>query len=228
MRLPAPVSEPGEETCEGPVKIIAFDLDGTLVDSVGDIAVGLNCGLADLGLGPIDEELVRTFVGNGAVKLVERALAHHGSDIARAPELLERFRHHYEKDLTARTRPFPGIVEMLPRLRTVARLAVATNKPGAFARPIVEALFPGTFDLVLGPDDVGTLKPDPAILQRIERDLDGRLVAFVGDSAVDVETARRAGVLDVGVLWGLRPDEAGAASRTVSSAGELLDVLSSL
>lgn len=210
------------------MKIFAFDLDGTLIDSVGDIAVGLNAGLADQGLGPIDEELVRTFVGNGALKLVERALAHHGQDAAGAPELLQRFRHHYERDLTSRTRPFPGLVELLPELRARARLAVATNKPGSFARPIVAALFPGTFDLVLGPDDVGSLKPDPGILRRIEAELDGRVVAFVGDSAVDLETARAAGTLDVGVLWGLRPEEARAASRTASNARELADVLRAL
>lgn len=211
-----------------PKPILAFDLDGTLVDSVGDIAVALNAGLAEHGLSALSVDLVRSFVGNGALNLVQRALAHHGRPRDEDSQLLGRFRSHYEKSLTTETRPFDGIAALLEEFKPRAHLAVATNKPGAFARPIVAALFPGVFDLVLGPEDVGTLKPDPAVLRHIEARLEGRMVAFVGDSGVDVETARAADVLDVGVLWGLRPDEARRATRTASHAAELAELLRAL
>jgi phosphoglycolate phosphatase len=212
-------------TPAAPPPIVAFDLDGTLVDSAEDLALALNRGLAELGLEPIDAAIVRTFVGHGATKLVERALGHLGQSLEATPELLGRFRRHYEDTLTGATRPYAGIVEMLAALKPWARLAVATNKPGHLARPLVAALFPATFDLVLGPDDVGTLKPDPAILARIARELGGEVIAFVGDSAVDTETARAAGVLDIGVLWGLRPEEARSATRTARTPGDLAALL---
>lgn len=203
--------------------VLAFDLDGTLVDAVADIAAALNAALAEEGLAPLAVKQVRDAVGNGALKLMERALGHHGLDSAGAPELLLRYRRHYE-GLIAETFAFVGISEMLAALAPLTSLAVATNKPGQFARPIVEALFPGTFALVLGPDDTGTLKPDPRALAHVAETL-GPVVAFVGDSGVDIETARRAGVVDVGVLWGLRPEEAALASHVARSTAELTEIL---
>lgn len=205
--------------------VIAFDLDGTLVDSVGDIAVALNAALVERGLGPIPVDVVRTYVGNGAQKLIERALAFHARPLDETPVLLAGFRAHYEKDLVGLTRPFDGIEDALAAVTPRARLAVATNKPGAFARPIVDKLFPGVFDLVLGPDDVGSLKPDPGILVRIGQELGGEVAAFVGDSGVDVETARNARVPMVGVLWGLRPEEVRASTHLVEDPRQLGPVL---
>jgi phosphoglycolate phosphatase len=129
---------------------------------------------------------------------------------------------HYEGDLANETRPFPGVVEALDALRATGLvLAVATNKPGAFARPLVEALLPGRFAVVLGPDDAGALKPDPRLLRVVEERCGGRVGCYVGDSAVDVDCARAAGVPSIGVTWGLRPDEARQADVVVDDSAAL-------
>ncbi len=209
--------------------IVAFDLDGTLVDSVGDIARALNGALAELDLAPVDVDVVRGFVGNGSRMLMQRAL-HSRTGRAPAPaavdDALARFRAHYERALVGETRPFEGIPAALAALKDRALLAVATNKPAAFARPIVEALMPGVFSLVVGPEDAGgALKPDPAMLRHIERTLEGELAAFVGDSGVDVATAKNAGVPVIGVAWGLRPDELAGADAVAPEPAALPSVL---
>ena len=188
--------------------MIAFDLDGTLVDSVGDIATALNGALADTGLAPLPVEVVRSYVGNGARMLVTRALAGRPGDFEGAvDDVLALFRTRYDQGLIEQTVAFEGIGAVLQELSQHARIAVATNKPGAPARAIVQALFPGLVDLVLGPDDVGALKPDPAMLRAVALSLAGEVCVFVGDSGVDRQTAHDAGVPFVGVAWGLRPEE---------------------
>jgi phosphoglycolate phosphatase len=182
--------------------LFAFDLDGTLVDSAGDLARALNGALRDLGLAPYPIEVVRTFIGEGSRRLMERALERHRR-LDLTDELLVRFRARYEHGFLTGTRPFPGIVGALEVLAHRATLAVCTNKPAVFARPMVAALLPGLFAAVIGPDDVGALKPDPAMLRLAERMTGARATAFVGDSAIDLETARRAGVRAIGVTWGL-------------------------
>ena len=139
--------------------------------------------------------------------------------------MLERFRHHYAQDLVGNTLPYPGVPAMLGALRPHARLAVATNKPGLFARPLVDALLPGVFDVVVGGGDTPALKPDPSIVRAIEDRLGGTVCAFVGDSAVDVETARNARVPFVGVAWGLRPHELADAAVDVAELSRRLLVL---
>ena len=207
--------------------IIAFDLDGTLVDSVGDLAHALNLALEDCGIRAHTADDVRSFVGEGARRLVENALRAHQHTLEDVDRVLDRFRQHYRQDLLSHTRRYPGVLEMLQALRGRARFAVATNKPGVNARPIVEALFPGMFDLVLGPDDTGALKPDPRILVQIGSDLRGQVVAFVGDTVIDMQTARNAGTVAIGVLWGFRPDEL-LGEHTVASADELSRALERL
>jgi phosphoglycolate phosphatase len=209
--------------------IIGFDLDGTLVDSVGDIADALNAALVDFGFARVDVDVVRTFVGNGARMVVHRALTHVGGAPEREAALLSTFSAHYERAMTSKTVPYPGVKDALAALKPYAKIAIATNKPGKFARPLVEHMFPGLVDAVFGPDDVdGALKPDPALLAHVERALASKVVAFVGDSGVDVETAKNAGVVSVGVTWGLKPDEVKHADRIAHNAAELVDVLRSV
>jgi phosphoglycolate phosphatase len=208
--------------------VVGFDLDGTLVDSVADIAAAVNAALAERGRAPLAVSQVRAFVGHGARNLVSQALAVDDDALHDdvIDDVLGRFRAHYARDLAVHTKPFDGVVVALDTLRAACVVVgVATNKPGVFARPLVQSLLPGRVDHVLGPDDVGgALKPDPAMLVALARaggDPRGMLACFVGDSAVDVACARAAGVPVVGVTWGLRPDEVADADVVVDSPAVL-------
>jgi phosphoglycolate phosphatase len=211
-----------------PPAVVAFDLDGTLVDSVADIAAALNIALRERGRAPVGVDEVRRLVGHGARNLCARAWA--ASAPERGPvtdpaavaddvvdELLGAFRAHYARDLATLTRPFDGIPAALDALRAAGVVVVVTtNKPGVLARPLVEALLPGRCAAVIGPDDVGgRLKPDPAMVRAAAVAGGSDVVCFVGDSAVDIDTARAAGVPVVGVAWGLRPDEVRDPGRPV-------------
>ena len=188
-------------------RLVVFDLDGTLIDSVADLATALNETLRDLEPGslglPLDR--VRSFVGEGARRLVSRGLDAAGIPTdpdAAVSVFMERYSHH----LLDTTRFYPG-VEALLRGLAGRRLAVLTNKPGGFSRAILEGLGgAGHFFAVIGGDD-GARKPDPAGLLRLCAAVGAapREAVLVGDSAIDVRTARAASVPMIGVSWGLAP-----------------------
>ncbi len=206
--------------------IIGFDLDGTLVDSVADIALALNAALQERGLKPHPVSAVRRFVGDGARVLVERGLAASGVDIVDSADggvvddTLARFRVHYGKNPVGSTRAFDGIDAALDAVAD-AVLVVVTNKPGVFARPIVEALFRGRFALTVGPDDLGCQKPDPRVIDEVSARVGGRVDIFVGDGGTDVGVARAAGIPCVGVTWGLKPDEVQGADVVIDDVSAL-------
>jgi phosphoglycolate phosphatase len=210
--------------------VIGFDLDGTLVDSVGDIALALNAMLVERGLASQPESAVRRFVGDGARMLVIRGLRAAGvvvTDESADPvvdEALAQFRVHYGRDPVGNTRAFAGIAVALARLQGHT-LVVVTNKPGVFARPIVEAVFPGQVALVVGPDDLGCQKPDPRVLDAVAERLGQRVAVFVGDGGTDVGVARAAGIPVVGVTWGLKPDEVQGADAVIDRTDQLADAV---
>jgi phosphoglycolate phosphatase len=177
--------------------LVVFDLDGTLIDSRRDLADATNAMLAEYGAPPLPEDAVARMVGEGAAVLVSRALAASGLP-AGTPGALDRFLQHYGTRLTVHTRPYEGIPELLAALRAdgAAVLAVLTNKPGRATSAILEQLgLAGYFRLVLGGDTGAGRKPDPAGLLSIVRDAGTTppRTLLVGDSPVDLETARRAG-----------------------------------
>jgi phosphoglycolate phosphatase len=202
-------------------RLAIFDLDGTLVDSVDDLAAAVNHALARVELPPRSRDEVQRFIGNGARVLLERAL---GSHQERLEEALAAWREHYDTHLLDHTRPYPGVVEALAR--ATATLAVQTNKPGPMARRILEGLgLLSRFAVVMGGGEAPP-KPDPAGVRAILARLGARPeeAAFVGDSLVDVETARNAGLTFVGVTWGLvSRDElvGGGAANLVDRAEDL-------
>ncbi len=210
--------------------VIGFDLDGTLVDSVADIALALNAMLFERGLAAQPVGAVRRFVGDGARMLVIRGLRAAGvvvADEATDPvvdQALGRFREHYGRDPVGNTRAFVGVDAALARL-VGHELVVITNKPGVFARPIVEALFPGRFALVVGPDDLGCQKPDPRVLDAVAARVGRRVDLFVGDGGTDVGVARAAGIPVVGVTWGLKPDEVQGADVVIDRTDQLADAV---
>ncbi len=213
-------------------ELVIFDLDGTLLDTIGDLAVACNASLALRGLPQHSYEEYCGFVGNGIMRLVERALP----EPLRTPENVALMRadfvRYYIGHIDAYTRPYEGIPELLGELtRRGVRLAVASNKFQAGTEKLVARFFPDIrFDAVLGQREGVPLKPDPAVAGEIlaltgtarERAL------FVGDSAVDILTARAAGIRSAGVSWGFRCrtelEEAGA-DRIVDRAEELLGML---
>ncbi len=203
----------------GSVAVIGFDLDGTLVDSIADIAAALNEALGVVGLAAHPIDVVRDFVGDGARVLVDLALQAHGSDVD-VDLVLKHFRDAYARDPVGLTVPFAGIEDLLAAL-VDHTLVVVTNKPGDFARTIVEQLFPDRFAMVVGADDLGCHKPDPWVLKEVAHRLGARVDIFVGDSDNDLAVARAAGAHAVGVLWGLRPEEASHADVVVEDVAAL-------
>jgi phosphoglycolate phosphatase len=178
-----------------------LDLDGTLLDTLDDLAASVNHALGVVGIPRRPVEEIRAFVGEGARRLIERAVGPHAHLIE--PALAAWWRHHQEHCLD-RTHPYPGIPAVLAGAGRA--LAVHTNKPGALARRILEGLgLLGHFAVVVGGDEAPR-KPDPTgtleILVRLGADPAGAV--WIGDSRVDAETARVAGIPFVAVSWGFR------------------------
>lgn len=213
-------------------KLVIFDLDGTLLDTIYDLAYSCNYALKQHGYPEHPVEAYRFFVGNGMQKLVERALpeaARKDDEIA----LVKRdFLAYYADHSMEYTRPYPGVTDLLETLqhRNVS-LAVASNKIDAATKYLIAHYFPNIrFEIVLGQREGIPVKPDPAIVNDIllAVGVDKDQVVYVGDSGVDVETALSAGVSLVAVLWGFRPKvelESKGASRFIESPDQLLHFL---
>jgi phosphoglycolate phosphatase len=192
-----------------PFDLYIFDLDGTLVDSRADLTNAVNFCRADLGLPPLPPEVVEKYVGEGAVQLLERALGPEHHD--RVATALGLFRGYYGEHLLDSTRPYPGVARLLEELRERgARAAVASNKPEAFSRAILEGLgLAPSFSLILGGDTLPVRKPDPAPVHQILRELavEASQALLVGDSHVDIETARQSGIPVCAVTYGFESRE---------------------
>lgn len=177
------------------IQLVVFDLDGTLVDSSQDLAAATNALLSELGAGTLPPEVIVGFVGEGAAVLVRRALERSGLD-PDTPRALDRFLVHYDARLLDSTKPYPRTVETVTVLRTRYRLAVLTNKPERPTLQILRGLdMDGLFTDVMGGDSAHGRKPDPAgLLDLIARaGVTPAQTVLVGDSPVDLATARRAG-----------------------------------
>ena len=190
-------------------KLVIFDLDGTLLDTIADLADAANYALQQLGYPTHPVDTIRTYVGNGINKLLERALP----EAERNEENVMRMRSHFvpyydmhNADLSA---PYPGIVALLEALQAKGvTLAVASNKYQAATEKLVKHYFPTIrFVEVLGQREGIAVKPDPTIVFDILRkaDVSPEEVLYVGDSGVDMQTAMNAKVDAVGVTWGFRP-----------------------
>jgi phosphoglycolate phosphatase len=175
-------------------RLIAFDLDGTLIDSRRDLADAANQLITERGGAPLSEEAIGRMVGEGARVLVERALRAAG--IENQDGALPRFLAIYDEHLLNHTRPYHGIADAVAAARSHARVAVLTNKPSRATERILDGLgLRALFDDVIASDESWPRKPDPASLQELMRRAGATPAAalLVGDSAIDHETARRAG-----------------------------------
>lgn len=189
------------------IRLAIFDLDGTLVDSICDLADSVNKALADGGYPTHPYESYRRFVGNGAKKLIERAMPK-GAPDSECERIHAAFSENYKERCLNKTRPYDGIIELLDRLREGGiKCAVASNKPDSFSKHIVTELFGGgRFDLVLGKRDGVGVKPSPDIVNDIMSALGctAEQSVMIGDSDVDVLTAHNAGLPCIGCTWGFR------------------------
>lgn len=176
-------------------RLVAFDLDGTLVDSRRDLTDSANDLIVELGGAPLSEDAVGRMIGEGAGVLVQRALTAAG--LGDVPGARERFLEIYDGRLLNFTKPYPGVVDAVRLARQHARVTVLTNKPLAPTVRILEALgLRELFDDVVGGDNELGRKPEPDALLAMMRDAGAtpETTLLVGDSAIDHETARRAGV----------------------------------
>lgn len=177
---------------------VLFDLDGTLIETIGDIALAANCMLEELGHPQREEDQIRQFVGKGVPNLVTRCL-NEGQLEAAGPEEIAAgvaaFQRHYERVNGSRAEVYPGIFETLDALQERGlALACVTNKPEAFTHPLLAQLgLTPYFPVVVGGDSLPTRKPDPAMLQHAAQQLGARHPLMIGDSANDALAARAAG-----------------------------------
>ena len=213
-------------------KAILFDLDGTLLDTLEDLATAANRALGTLGLPAHPTDAYRVFVGDGLRTLAERILPGEQRSAAQVDALVAAFEREYSRTWNERTAPYAGVPEMLDRLTGDGyRMSVLSNKPDAFTRLCVEQLLPHwTFAPLYGQRPGVPKKPDPAAALAIaaELGLDPAEVLYLGDTATDMHTARAAGMEAVGVLWGFRSaDElrAAGARHLITHPGELAPLL---
>ena len=196
-------------------KLVIFDLDGTLLNTIADLAASTNHALQACGFPTHDVSAYRYFVGNGIMKLFERALPEEARSVEQLARIRALFVPYYDAHNTDRSCPYPGMVALLTRLRAEGvALAVASNKYQAATEKLVAHFFPGiSFVKILGQREGIPTKPDPGIVNEIvvAAGVAKSDVLYVGDSNVDMQTALNGGVDACGVTWGFRPKEELAA-----------------
>ena len=190
---------------------VLFDLDGTLLDTLDDLTASTNAALSAFSLPPRTRDEVRRFVGNGAERLIRLALPGKETDPP-VEEVLKAFREHYNAHCLDRTRPYVGILEALEALSMP--VAIVSNKPDSAVKPLCSRFFPGI--PAFGETADCPRKPAPDMLFRGLAALGADRCVYVGDSEVDILTAKNAGVPCLSVLWGFRDkDTLEAAGGTV-------------
>jgi len=195
------------------ISLIVYDFDGTLVDTLFDIADAVNLSLNELGLRTLSRATIRKYVGKGVERLMAQSID--GTGYTDLPRAVELFRRHYSENLMNHTRFYPSGREILDHFRD-KKQAICSNKPEDFVRCILESLKSlDYFDAILGGDSVESKKPDPeGLLHLLDRfQCSPEMAVLVGDSPVDIETGKRAGVYTCIVNYGFgNPKEIASAN----------------
>lgn len=194
------------------MKACIFDLDGTLTDTLESLVYSVQATLKEMGMPQITREQCRTFVGNGAKRLMEKSLVAAGDEkLSRLDEGMQVYGRIFDANCTYHVTPYNGITEMLQTLKQKGiRLAVLSNKPHAQTVKVVKEIFgDGIFDYVSGQQEGMKRKPAPDgvwhIMEVLETEASQCL--YVGDSEVDIETGKNAGLKTISVTWGFRSEE---------------------
>lgn len=193
-------------------KAVLFDLDGTLLDTLSDLAGALNAARQMNGLPAQDIEQIRSYIGNGRRKLIERSLSTDPGeyDEELAVKLLTDDSRYYNSHCMINTKPYDGIVDLIRRLKSDGiRICCVTNKADETANTLIGHFFPDMFDIVAGSVPEVPVKPDPAVVERclIKLGLQESECVFIGDSEVDIQTAANAGMDCISVCWGYKTRE---------------------
>mgnify|MGYP004527207677 CR=1 FL=1 len=213
------------------IKAVLFDLDGTIANSLEDLADSANFVLTQNGYPTHKTECFKMFVGDGITKLIERVLP----DIARSAEnihkLKTQFLAYYSEHYCDKTKPYKNVPELLAQLKQKGiKIAVVTNKAQEMADAVVNKLYGKDFCAVYGQRDNMPTKPDPALAHLAMRELGvtPNECIFVGDSGVDIKCAQNSGAYPVGVLWGFRNKEeikAAGAKIVITQPAQLLELI---
>ena len=188
---------------------VIFDLDGTLLNTLGDLRAATNHALEVRGLPPHSMEEIRQFIGNGIRLLICRAMPE-GTPEAEIDAALDDFKAYYAAHIHDRTVPYDGIPQLLTALRKRGiKVAVLSNKIDSASQQLIEYFFPGKTDVVFGEHVDVPRKPDPTSCRMVMQQLgvQPEQVLYVGDSGTDMQTAKNAGLYAVGVTWGFRSKE---------------------
>ena len=211
------------------IKLVIFDLDGTLLNTISDLAHSTNYALEKNGFPGHPIEAYKFFVGNGINKLFERALPDNEKTEKNILRVREVFLPYYDEHNMDYTEPYEGISGLLKTLQTKGYIpAVASNKYQSATEKLIKGLFPDiTFAAILGQREGIPVKPDPSIVHDILNitGMSPEETIYIGDSGVDMQTAANSGVVSIGVTWGFRPREELEAAGAVHIADNTEDIL---
>lgn len=213
------------------INCIVFDLDGTLLNTLDDLANGVNYTLEKFGYPTHEIEKYKIFVGNGMKNLINRAVPEEIKNTEIEKDILAAFMEYYSAHSTDLTRPYDGVEDMIDALKDRGiKIGMVTNKAHNAAIDIMEKYFSGKFDYVLGQSEKFPLKPNPAsaifVCETLGCTPENSI--FVGDSGVDMKTGADGGFLPVGVLWGFRDKDeliSNGAKAVISHPAELLKIV---
>ncbi|MBE6589825.1 MAG: HAD family hydrolase [Ruminococcaceae bacterium] len=218
------------------IKLCIFDLDGTVLDTIGTIAYYANNALEKNGVAPIEVEEYKYLVGTGIANLVRKMLEFRN---CYSEELYGRVYHDYDTaynaDVAYKTTVFDGLREVLDRIKSQGiRMAIVSNKPDFAAQTVITRLYgDGYFDFVTGQKPGAPLKPDPTVVLSVMKDMNvcPEDCIYVGDTSTDMKTGKNARLFTVGVLWGFRGREElleNGADRLAEKPQDLLDCIATL
>ncbi|MCH5197799.1 MAG: HAD-IA family hydrolase [Oscillospiraceae bacterium] len=190
-------------------KLIIFDMDGTILNTLPDLSASLNHALKKNGLPERSLSEVRSFVGNGIRKLIERGVPE-GTNKELTDKVYSDFSEHYEQNCANATAPYDGITEVITEIRNRGmKTAVVSNKIDSAVKQLAEEYFGSLFDMCVGESDKIKKKPAPDEVEAVLRELNIKKeeALFVGDSEVDIETSKNAGLPIISVTWGFKDRE---------------------